>query len=84
MEFRKTKRVKLTGKYLKALYKIVYKRDAGQCVCCGAPVEYGVKFHHEPCGAISLTNRRNLLCSAQSAIMPGTTRGWQSRYRKSA
>lgn len=51
MEFRKTKRVKLTGKYLKALYKIVYKRDAGQCVCCGAPVEYGVKFHHEPCGS---------------------------------
>ncbi len=47
----KVKRVKLTGKKLKALYDAVYRRDSGLCVVCGAPVEYGVKFHHEPCGS---------------------------------
>lgn len=51
MEIRKSKRVVLKGKYLKALYNRVYKRDAGLCVCCGKPIAPGLKFHHEPCGS---------------------------------
>lgn len=43
-------RARLHGKKLKSLYDDVYSRDGGKCVICGKPIEYGVKFHHEPCG----------------------------------
>ena len=46
----KPKRVKLKGKKLKVLYNHIYARDGGRCTVCGRPIEYGVKFHHEPCG----------------------------------
>ena len=42
--------MKLAGKKLKAIYDKIYARDGGRCVVCGRPIEYGVKFHHEPCG----------------------------------
>jgi 5-methylcytosine-specific restriction endonuclease McrA len=51
LEIRKTKRMKLTGKILRNLYDKIYLRDGGRCVNCGAEIEYGLKFHHEPCGS---------------------------------
>jgi hypothetical protein len=51
MQIVKTKRIRLKGKYMTAFYKKIYSRDQGECVCCGRPIEYGVKFHHEPCGS---------------------------------
>ena len=50
MNLLKTKRVKLKGKAAKEFYNAIYERDGGTCVWCGAPIEYGVKHHHEPCG----------------------------------
>ena len=50
MNLVKTKRVKLKGKSAKEFYNAIYERDGGTCVWCGAPIEYGVKHHHEPCG----------------------------------
>ncbi|MGN0946725.1 MAG: hypothetical protein ACI4N8_09565 [Megasphaera sp.] len=46
----KKKRVHLTGRKAKEFYDKIYERDDGHCIWCGAPIEYGVKYHHEPCG----------------------------------
>ena len=32
------------------IYDKIYDRDGGHCIWCGVPIEYGVKYHHEPCG----------------------------------
>lgn len=50
MNLVKIKRVKLKGKDAKEFYNRIYERDGGTCIWCGAPIEYGVKHHHEPCG----------------------------------
>lgn len=47
----KQKRVHLTGKKARKLYEQVYERDGGHCIVCGAYIPFGVKEHHEPCGA---------------------------------
>lgn len=46
----KTKRIKLTGKKLRQLNAAIHHRDQHRCIICGAYVEPGRKFHHEPCG----------------------------------
>lgn len=50
MELKKTERVHLTGKKARSFYDKIYERDGGHCIWCGKPIEYGVKYHHEPCG----------------------------------
>lgn len=47
----KSKLVRLHGAALKKLNDVIFERDNHSCVICGAWVEDGVKFHHEPCGA---------------------------------
>lgn len=46
----KPKRVRLKGKALSNLNRVIHNRDHNQCVVCGAWVHPSVKFHHEPCG----------------------------------
>ena len=50
MIFEKPKRVHLKGKALSNLNRAIHIRDHNQCVICGAWVDPGKKFHHEPCG----------------------------------
>jgi hypothetical protein len=47
----KTKRTRLSGLKLRQLNDYIHWRDNFQCVNCGAYVDMGEKFHHEPCGA---------------------------------
>ena len=51
MMFPKPKRVRLKGKALARLNQAIHDRDNDRCVICGAWVDPGKKFHHEPCGA---------------------------------
>lgn len=62
----KRKRIRLHGKKLKELNDAVYRRDDGNCVLCGAYVEEGTKFHHEPCGVYKSDEieKAVLLCPA--------------------
>ena len=46
----KKKRIHLTGRKAREFYDKIYDRDGGHCIWCGVPIEYGVKYHHEPCG----------------------------------
>ena len=66
MNLVKTKRVKLKGKSAKEFYNAIYERDGGMCVQCGAPIEYGVKHHHEPCGIYKSDEKEKavMLCPA--------------------
>lgn len=48
--FTKNKATRLTGKKLRQLNETISERDGQCCVVCGAWVEPGTKFHHEPCG----------------------------------
>ena len=66
MNLVKTKRVKLKGKSAKEFYNAIYERDGGMCVWCGAPIEYGVKHHHEPCGIYKSDEKEKavMLCPA--------------------
>lgn len=50
MELKKKKRIHLTGRKAREFYDKIYERDGGHCIWCGVPIEYGVKYHHEPCG----------------------------------
>lgn len=47
----KTRPVKLHGKNLFDLNIKIHERDNNCCIVCGAYVDPGIKFHHEPCGA---------------------------------
>ena len=47
----KTKRVRLKGKALRELNAAIHERDGHCCIICGAYVDPGEKFHHEPGGA---------------------------------
>ena len=49
--FPKNQVVKLHGTALAKLNDDIHKRDGHRCIYCGAPVDPGEKFHHEPCGA---------------------------------
>ena len=48
MMFPKSGNVRLEGKAKIELYRAVYDRDNGECVCCGAHVDFGTIPHHEP------------------------------------
>ena len=47
----KIKRVRLKGKALRELNSAIHERDGHCCIICGAYVDPGEKFHHEPGGA---------------------------------
>lgn len=47
----KNKRVRLKGKALRELNAAIHERDGHHCIICGAYVDPGEKFHHEPGGA---------------------------------
>ena len=46
----KQKKVRIKGPKLAALNKEIHERDNDKCIVCGAWVDPGEKFHHEPCG----------------------------------
>ncbi len=60
----KTKRIRLHGKKLKELNDYIYERDGHCCAVCGAYVEPGTKFHHEPPGRYKSDEKEKgvLLC----------------------
>ena len=43
---KKTKQIRLSGKKLATLVKLIYERDKHKCVVCGKWVEDGHKPHH--------------------------------------
>lgn len=47
----KHKPIRLHGKALAALNDAIHERDGHRCIKCGAYVDPGEKWHHEPPGA---------------------------------
>lgn len=57
----KTKIIKLKGKALKKLNDRIFEREGDCCALCGAPVEMGIKAHHEPQGALKSDEEQKML-----------------------
>ena len=61
MELKKKKRIHLNGRKAREFYDKIYDRDGGHCIWCGVPIEYGVKYHHEPCGIYRSDEETNVV-----------------------
>ena len=68
MELKKKKRIHLTGRKAREFYDKIYERDGGHCIWCGVPIEYGVKYHHEPCGIYRSVDYLQFLYGEKGAL----------------